>query len=45
MNTRELLKDHILEIERRALGGDTHAIKTLAAMVLLIGDGGYDPRS
>jgi hypothetical protein len=41
---RELIVEHVNEIERRATGGDTHAVKTLAVMVLLLEgyDGGSD---
>lgn len=42
--TRKNVVDHVNEIERRALGGDTFAAKTLACMVLLIeGFDGDDP--
>jgi len=41
---RKGVAEHVREIERRAIGGDTFAIKTLACMVLLIEgfDGGDD---
>lgn len=33
---RENVRKHVMEIERRALDGDTFATKTLAVMVLLV---------
>jgi len=46
MSTRQDIVAHVNELERRAIGGDTFAVKTLACMVLLIegfDDGDPDP--